>query len=222
MRDTVVYLGPTLARVDAERLLEAEYLPPICRGDLAKLPEEVRFVGIVDGEFFQSLAVSPKEVVALLRRGVTVCGASSMGALRAAETCKLGMAGVGEVFAMFRDGVLDGDDEVALVYDPESYRKLSESLVNLRRALEMAAADGVIDERERDELISRMKARYFPERSYRALEALCPRLGDYFASVARPDVKRDDAVLLLQTMKRLRERRLESCVGVEDSSLAGA
>jgi hypothetical protein len=82
MHDTVVFLGPTLAREDAERVLDADYLPPICRGDLDRLTEHVRFVGIVDGEFFQSLSVSPKEVVKLLRRGVTVFGASSMGARR--------------------------------------------------------------------------------------------------------------------------------------------
>ena len=114
MRDTVVFLGPTLAREDAERILDADYLPPICRGDLAKLPEHVRYVGIVDGEFYQSLSVSPKEVLKLLRRGVTVFGSSSMGALRAAETWKLGMIGVGKIFAMYRDGILDADDEVAL------------------------------------------------------------------------------------------------------------
>ena len=126
MHDTVVYLGPSLAVDAAEQRLPARYLPPICRGDLALLPEEVRYVGIIDGEFFQRLAVSPKEVLAVLRRGVKVFGASSMGALRAVETERFGTVGVGAVFAMFRDGVLDGDDEVALVYDPETYRKLSE------------------------------------------------------------------------------------------------
>jgi hypothetical protein len=60
MSDTVVYLGPTLRRVVAEKVLTAEYLPSICRGDLARLREEVRFVGIVDGEFYQRLAVSQR------------------------------------------------------------------------------------------------------------------------------------------------------------------
>jgi len=101
MSDTVVYLGPTLSRVAAEKVLTAEYLPPIRRGDLARLREEVRFVGIVDGEFYQSLAVSPKELLPLLKRGVKVFGASSMGALRAAETYTLGTVGIGRVFGCF-------------------------------------------------------------------------------------------------------------------------
>jgi hypothetical protein len=197
MLDTVVYLGPTLSREAAERVLTAEYLPPICRGDLARLPEEVRFVGIVDGEFYQSLAVSPKELLPLLKRGVQVFGASSMGALRAAETYRLGTIGIGKIFAMFRDGILDGDDEVALVYEPETYRKLSEPLVNLRCALEMAAEAKIIDEEERDCLVLQMKSYYFPERSHKALQRLCPALASYFRDSVLPDVKRDDALELL-------------------------
>ena len=204
MLDTVVYLGPTLSREAAERVLTAEYLPPICRGDLARLPEEVRFVGIVDGEFYQSLAVSPKELLPLLKRGVKVFGASSMGALRAAETYHLGTIGIGKVFAMFRDGILDGDDEVALVYEPETYRKLSEPLVNLRCALDLAAEAKIINEQERDRRVVQMKSYYFPERSHKALQRLCPALASYFRDTVLPDVKRDDALELLLAMRRAR------------------
>jgi hypothetical protein len=204
MSNTVVYLGPTLSREAAEKVLKAEYLPPICRGDLARLREDVGFVGIVDGEFYQSLAVSPKELLPLLRRGVKVFGASSMGALRAAETYNLGTIGIGKVFAMFRDGVLDGDDEVALVYEPETYRKLSEPLVNLRCALAMAAEAKIIDEEERDRLVLQMKSCYFPERSHKALQRICPPLASYFRYAVLPDVKRDDALQLLIAMRRAR------------------
>lgn len=204
MRDTVVYLGPTLSREDAEHILDADYLPPICRGDLEQLPEHVRFVGIVDGEFFQSLSVSPKEILPLLRRGVTVVGASSMGALRAAETWKLGTIGVGQVFTMFRDGILDADDEVALIYERDTYRNLSDPLVNLRAALKMASAAGIIDEQEREDLLLRIRSLYFPERSHHALQAMSPRLRDYFKTTPPPDVKRDDALQLLHTIREMR------------------
>ena len=203
MRDTVVFLGPTLAREDAESILDADYLPPICRGDLERLPEHVRYVGIVDGEFYQSLSVSPKEVLKLLRRGVTVFGASSMGALRAAETWKLGTIGVGQIFTMYRDGILDADDEVALIYERDTFRKLSEPLVNLRAALDMAAAAGVIDEREKNDLLLKMKSLYFPERSHQALQAMSPSLRDYFKTVPWPDIKRDDALQLLHTIREM-------------------
>jgi TfuA protein len=207
MFDTVIYLGPTLSREAARKVLTAEYLPPICRGDLARLPKEVRFVGIVDGEFYQRLAVSSKELLPLLKSGVKIFGASSMGALRAAETYNLGTIGIGKIFAMFRDGLLDGDDEVALVYEPETYRKLSEPLVNLRCALDMAAEAKIIDEQERERLVLQMKACYFPERSHKALQRLCPALASYFTEAVLPDVKRDDALQLLIAMKSARVAR---------------
>jgi TfuA protein len=201
MRDTVVYLGPSLGRLEAFSILKADYKPPICRGDLAKLPEETKIVGIVDGEFYQNLAVSSKEIVAILDRGIKVFGAASMGALRAAETYTFGTIGIGEIFAMFRDGVLNGDDEVALVYDPESYRQLSEPLVNIRRALKMALASEIIDEEEMNRLISHMKSCYFPDRSYTALQSLCPELLDFFRGSPLPDLKRSDARQMLIAIK---------------------
>ena len=204
MHDTVVYLGPSLNRLEASSILQADYRPPICRGDLAKIPEETKIVGIVDGEFYQNLAVSTKEIVAILDRGIKVFGAASMGALRAAETWRFGTVGIGEIFAMFRDGVLDGDDEVALVYDPRSYRQLSEPLVNIRCALKLALTAGVIDEGEMDRLLLQMKSCYFPERSYPALESLCPTLVDYFRGAAPPDLKRDDARQMLIAINSMR------------------
>lgn len=201
MHEVAIYLGPSLDRAEALSILEADYLPPICRGDLARLPEQTRIVGIIDGEFFQSLAVSPKEVVAALDRGITVFGAASMGALRAAETYRFGTVGIGETFRMFRDGVLDGDDEVALAYDRESYAHYSEPLVNIRRALEIAAVAKVINEEERDQLVQQMKSLYFTDRSYRALTRLCPPLGDFFQRCPPPDVKREDARQLLLAIR---------------------
>jgi hypothetical protein len=204
MPNIAVYLGPSLDRATAESILGATYLPPICRGDLARLPENITTVGIVDGEFYQSLAVSPKEILSLIDRGVSVFGASSMGALRAAETERFGMIGIGEIFALYRDGVLDGDDEVALTYEPDSYRKLSEPLVNIRRTLQMATVIGVITETERDRLILEMKTCYFPHRGYQALGCLCPALVSFFRDFPIPDIKRDDAKQLLLAIRELR------------------
>lgn len=201
MLETVVYLGPSLSRAEAERNLHATYRPPICRGDLLKLPDTVRSVGIIDGEFFQSLAVSPKEIVALLDRGVRVFGASSMGALRAAETHTLGVIGIGAIFAMFRDGVLDGDDEVALVYEAQTYRHLSEPLVNLRHVVAIAVERGIVSSREHDRVIAELKRCYFPERSYRTLERVCPALKGFLREAALPDLKREDALQLLRTLR---------------------
>jgi hypothetical protein len=201
MHDTAVYLGPSLSRREAESILEALYLPPICRGDLALLPPETKVVCIIDGEFYQRLAVSTKEIVVLLDRGMKVFGAASMGALRAAEMHSVGMVGVGEIFAMFRDGVLDGDDEVALVYDPQTYRNLSDPLINLRHTLKIAVAEGILDEVEMNSLVAKMKSCYFPDRSYKALQVLCPALVDFLRQTVLPDIKANDARELLVAVR---------------------
>lgn len=202
MSELVVYLGPSLSLSAAREILDANYLPPIRRGDLAKVADSTRAVGIIDGEFFQSLAVSPKEVLKTISRGIRVYGAASMGALRAAETCDLGMIGVGKIFAMFRDGVLDADDEVAVAYDPESYRTLSDPLVNLRCALEAAVADGAIGNALAKELLQAMQSRYFPLRSLRTLERLCPALTSYCRPPRVRDLKAEDARELLHRMSQ--------------------
>src|ERR1035437_1659661 len=114
-RDIVVFTGPSLHPSEAATLLDATFLPPVKRGDIAGLmAARPRMVGIVDGEFYQSLAVTPKEVLALIVAGTAVYGAASMGALRAVELQPYGMIGVGSVYRLFRRGVLDADDEVAL------------------------------------------------------------------------------------------------------------
>lgn len=201
MRDTVIYLGPTLDRLEASRILDVDYLPPICRGDLGRLPENVKVVGIIDGEFFQKLAVSPKEIISTLDRGVRVFGASSIGALRASETHRYGTVGVGRIFTMFRDGVLDEDDEVALIYDAETFRSLSVPLVNIRYVLDAACMQGVIDSDEMGYLLNRLKTLYFPQRTYTALKNLSPALAEFLDRETIPDLKREDAIEMLQAIK---------------------
>lgn len=202
----LVFLGPSLDREAAALLLPAaEIRPPIRRGDLASLLDRPpAAIGIVDGEFYQSLAVSPKEIVPFLKIGVPVFGSSSMGALRAAELHSLGMVGVGTVFDWFRRGRLSADDEVAMTFCPTTFRPLSEPLVNFRVALRMAQQAGTILPDQRLELSRRMKRRYFPARTLPALfqdaeHVLGPRAGafrDWWRTSA-PNAKADDARELL-------------------------
>src|SRR5260221_260127 len=80
-QEPIVYLGPSLPREEAEGLIQADFRPPVRRGDLATI-EAGRTVVILDGEFDQSFPVSPKEILRLLDAGSTVMGAASMCALR--------------------------------------------------------------------------------------------------------------------------------------------
>jgi hypothetical protein len=201
MCDTAIFLGPSLDAAAARSILKATYLPPIKRGDLSQLSGEIKTVGIIDGEFYQSLAVSPKEVLQLLDRGIKVYGSSSTGALRAAETHIYGMVGMGAIFEMYRDGMIDADDEVALTYDQDSYRSSSEPLINIRFALKAAALEGLMPESAADGLIKEMKALYFPFRSYRLVVQRFPKMKSFIEKNG-PNQKRDDAKLLLQTIAR--------------------
>src|ERR1051325_6235037 len=113
----IVYLGPSLPRAEAEGILRARYRPPVRRGDLEAV-EGAPLVVVIDGEFGQNLSVSPKEILRLLDGGTRVLGASSMGALRAAELFPYGMEGHGWIFENYKSGRITGDDEVALAYSP--------------------------------------------------------------------------------------------------------
>ncbi len=206
-----VFLGPSLHPREAAALLNATYLPPIRRGDLKTLPPaETRAVAIVDGEFYQSLAVAPKEVLALIETGVPVYGASSMGALRAVELHPYGMIGVGSVFRLFRAGVLDADDEVALAYCPETYRALSEPLVNTRYGLRAAVREHILSAAEAKAIVAELKDVYFPDRTrQRRMSIAQGLLGieraaavDRFIASNGPDRKELDARLLLCRIRR--------------------
>jgi hypothetical protein len=120
------------------------------------------------------------------------------------------MEGVGEVYRMYRDGVLVSDDEVALAFDPESGIALSEPLVNIRATLARAEEEGVIDRGTRDILFSAASSLYYPDRTYPRLVREAGRIADPvpLARFARwvekgaVDLKRMDAI---QALERIRE-----------------
>ena len=163
----VVYLGPSLDRSEAESLLAAEYRPPIRRGDLETV-EPGRTVVILDGEFDQSLSVSPKEILRRLDTGSAVLGAASIGALRAAELALYGMIGIGRVFELYRTGCIDGDDEVAVSYCPLTMKAHTIPLVNIRCWVELAACAGCLHTSERERILRRVRARVLRRSNTRA------------------------------------------------------
>jgi hypothetical protein len=205
MSDTV-FVGPSLTRSDVEELLPgATVLPPIRHGDLIRLrPRRGDRVLIVDGLFLQSAPVRHREILAALQEGVVVAGASSMGALRAAELWRYGMRGVGAVFELLRDGTITDDDEVAVAYGPaeDGYPLLSQPLVDLRLQLRAAVAAQVIGVRDADRLLALMRSLPFRARGVRALlraadgAAAATAFADWHRS--HPfDAKRADARALL-------------------------
>lgn len=210
-KDIVVFLGPSLSRAEAEEILKADYRPPAKRGDVFRATKDgARIVGLIDGVFFQDSAVAHKEVLAVLEMGVVVVGASSMGALRAAELHSFGMEGVGEIFQLYRDGVVISDDEVALIFDPVSYAPLSEPLVNIRDNVRAAQELGYIDQDAGEKILAVATTLYFPKRTYdRILEGaedLDESKKEGFMKFLREekrDLKRDDAIRALERIKEI-------------------
>jgi len=170
MHRIIVFLGPSLDLNTAEKILSAEYLPPAKRGDILRAAQEgAEIIGLIDGVFHQESAVAHREILAAVKQGVQVVGASSMGALRAAEMDTLGMVGIGEVYRMYKGGELISDDEVALVFDPETGYSLSEPLVNIRFTLKQAVADHIITAAEHEALLAAARSLFYPQRTYPAI-----------------------------------------------------
>ena len=209
---TVVFLGPSLELHEAAEHLQARYLAPIRRGDLpAVIADGAQSVGIVDGEFGQSLAVSVMEVGSALRQGVRIWGAASMGALRAAECHSMGMLGVGWIFQKYVEESLSADDEVALLFDPVSRRATTIPLVNVRWSLQVATEEGLIQKESAAMLVELARSVRFTDRTYESLlqasanstfkEEMQTLVEFMKHNPLRTDRKRLDALLLLETMR---------------------
>lgn len=210
----VIFLGPSLDLESARSILaDAIYLPPLRQADLLTALDRYRpsAIGIIDGYFLQDLSVWHKEILLALRRGVAVYGASSMGALRAAEMAPYGMCGIGWIYQAFATGSLTDDDEVALAHSPAElgYARLSEPMVNVRATLEAAVDRAAISVAERDAAVAAAKAIYFTERNLPRLADAWREAGMDGETVARleeslrsyyVDIKRLDAIALLQAM----------------------
>jgi hypothetical protein len=173
---TLVFLGPSLPLAEAQGLLDADYRPPVRRGDLPESHDGT--VVIIDGEFGQNLSVSPNEILRLLDNGTRVVGAASMGALRAAELHRFGMEGCGWIFEGYRSGRFDGDDEVAVTYSPDDMQPMTVPLVNVRCWLERLVAAGELDAVAARRALRRARRIFYADRTEERLrEELRDALG---------------------------------------------
>ena len=213
MSDVVVFLGPTLTRDEAREIIDAEVRPPASQGDVYRAAREgARAIALIDGVFERTPAVWHKEVLWALSEGVHVWGASSMGALRAAELHSFGMVGVGEVFRQLRDGAFDADDAVAVAHatSEHGWRALSVALVDTRATLDAAVSESVISRDERDVFDRCARERHFSERAWPTLfsdarvagvdEGVIARLAAWVKASARSQ-KGDDARAMLRALR---------------------
>lgn len=165
-----VFVGPTLTddEVRAHRG-DAIVHSPVEHGDLLALDVSAGdVVVIVDGYYHQRAPVRHKEILHLIDQGVRVIGCASMGALRAAELWPCGMVGRGHIFAMYVDGTIDADDEVAVAHlRGQGYEARNVPSVNIRHACAKAAEAGVIDSDTASQVIAAARDLHYTERSWR-------------------------------------------------------
>ena len=209
-----VFTGPTLPVHEARAELDAVYLPPVSEGDIYRLiDKQPQAIGIIDGFFENVPSVWHKEILCAMSRGIHVFGSASMGALRAAELNQFGMEGVGAIFEAYRDGLLEDDDEVAVIHAPTELGclALSEAMVNIRRTLSDALANAVIAEETRERLEAIAKDLFYRNRSYGEIlkQARAAGLPDdelerfrIWLPFGRVDQKREDALLMLRVLRR--------------------
>jgi len=142
---TYIFLGPSLDLNEAQSIYpDAIYLPPVkCGGVVKVLQNKPDRLVIIDGFFHYVASVWHKEILFALSKGVEVHGASSMGALRAAELYQFGMVGHGKVYESYKSGELTDDDEVAVLHRSEKsgYKPITDAMVNIRSTLNAAAEE---------------------------------------------------------------------------------
>jgi hypothetical protein len=211
-RRVVIFTGTSISHYDAKKILDADYRSPVKRNDIRKLmrnPPDI--IGIIDGVFFDSAAVAHREIIEAIKNGITVVGGSSMGALRASELDSYGMIGVGKIYEMYRSGVLESDDEVAVTFDQDTMEALSVSLVNIRATLGSAVESGLLEHEIADSILNIARKLFYPDRNYRNIVSECMKKG----LISDPDqgklldcllehevdVKREDAVHVLEKIK---------------------
>jgi hypothetical protein len=207
-KSAVAFVGPSFGGDMPDRLFPDNVLvcPPVRRGDVERLPASIASVLIIDGVFHAALAVSAREILAALSKGVKVYGSSSMGALRAAELDSYGMIGVGKVYQMYKDGEAQSDAEVALIFSEHDAIPLSEPLVNIRHSVSVASARGCLAPHVGAQIIAIARSLHYADLTYASLferlaAELAPGAVTHYRQLVEEnrlalDLKRLDAIAL--------------------------
>ncbi|HET9807344.1 MAG TPA: TfuA-like protein [Nitrososphaeraceae archaeon] len=190
----IVFLGPSLKLDKAKKIINAEFKPPAKKGDFIKLSlmSETRKVVLIDGVFLQDYPPTPIEVFQVISKSnFKVYGASSIGALRAVELEKFGMEGIGKIFELYKKGIINSDDEVAVTFDSD-YNLISEAMIDIRYNIFLAWKHQIIDKETKQIMTKLAKRIYFPYRSY---DNIIEKSLDLFPSHRKSILKFKDYIL---------------------------
>lgn len=215
MTKIIIYTGLSISFDEAKKILDSTddieviYKRPIKRGDLNQaLKENPDIIGIIDGVFHQNSAVGHREILNVIKKGIEVYGASSMGALRASELDSLGMHGIGYVYNQYANGTIISDDDVAVMLDSETLKPLSVPLINMNYIFTNAVNKNIITEDEKEELLKIAKKTYYPQRNYAqtlSQSSLNDAKKDNLINFIRisEDIKKEDAKELIKHIQKV-------------------
>ena len=207
----VLFVGPTLFGLEPD-FSGLVVRPPATQGDIARaVLEGATAIGLVDGYFDAVSAPWHKEILFALAHGVAMLGASSMGALRAAECGSFGMRPVGSIALAYCSGELDDDAAVTLMHGPEElgYPPLTEPLVNVRPTLDRLRRLGLISLAEQRQIWDEACRLHFKDRTD---EAMLAGLGPATLAAYRThrvNRKAEDALLLTIELRNCAGMRSE-------------
>jgi hypothetical protein len=212
--DTVVFLGPSLRLTEAAKILpDAWYAAPCKCGDILRtLRIKPARVLLIDGYFSSTAAPWHKEFLVALEHGVEIYGASSMGAIRAAELQSFGMIGIGRIYTDYASGRLEGDDEVAVAHLDESkgYSALSDALCTIRYTMDSAVTNQLIDQVTAETIVEHARTAFYPSRTFHSAISIVERetkrsfahLRRWLAEGNVVDQKRSDAKEALEIIRK--------------------
>ena len=199
-----VFCGPSLPPEDRRGFDGVAFLPPAARGDVERASQEFDAILLIDGVFHHDLAPSPKECYRAAKR-VRAFGASSMGALRAAECAPYGFLPLGAIARWYAYEVIDGDDEVAMLVHPETHAALTVPSVNVRYVARLAQRRGLLTPIESARLIEGAREVFYMDRTWEDVVGLVPaRAQESVRGIAERegDLKRWDARFALRSVVR--------------------
>lgn len=199
-----IFCGSSLPAEDRPENDGVTYLAPAARNDVIQSVADFDVLLLIDGVFHYDLAPSPKECYAASQR-LRFFGASSMGALRSAECRPYGMTPLGIIARWYVDEVIDGDDEVGVLVDPQTQTALSVPLVNVRYVAWLAQRCGLLDRVEAAHFVKASRNVYYTERTWDGALDNVPaakRRSVERIALANGDLKRHDARFALRSVLR--------------------
>jgi hypothetical protein len=205
MTKCLAFLGPSRP---AQIPSGITVLPPARQGDVWRaLERKPAAIALIDGTFEHQPSVWHREILDALAAGVRVFGASSMGALRAAELKRYGMVPVGAIARGYASGPLNDDADVALLHADAThgFRPLTVPMVDARHAIALAAKKKVLSPREARRALACAEAMHYSERTWGRLTREAGLRSERWLAFVKnaPSLKVMDATLCLDRLVRV-------------------